>query len=124
MGVRPSWTGANRRTYVSGLLAINAEANSAAAYRSIGPKIGFDAQASVAKGLLIEMSAVYEKAFFRDVRPLRQEDTLVGHFGIGWWNPDQKFVMMVGTDQELHLNSEPGRDWTARMYWLRLGAYL
>lgn len=124
LGIRPSWTGRNRRTYVSTLVALKADSTDAAAYRALGPKFSLDAQGSFAGGLLLEGTASYHKSFFRQVTPLRQEDTLIGHIGIGWWKPDKKFVFLVGTDQELHLSSELGRNYTVHSYWLRLGAYL
>lgn len=124
LAVRPSWTGRNRRTYISALMGLQADSTDADAYRSVGPKISLDAQGSLPNGLLVEMTASYRKAFYSHVSPSRQEDALLGHFGIGWWKPESKFVLLAGTDQEVHLSSEAGRDYRVRMYWLRLGAYL
>ncbi|RMF13796.1 MAG: hypothetical protein D6761_10520 [Candidatus Dadabacteria bacterium] len=124
LGVRPSWTGRNRRTFVTGLVALEASQSSAAAYRGIGPKFALDGQAALPNGLVTEVSATYRKQFLTHITPSRQEDALIGHFGIGWWKPSVRFVIMGGTDQELHLSTAAGRDYTVRTYWLRMGAYL
>ncbi len=123
-GVRPSWTGSNRRTYVSGLIAFENVSADADAFSYFGPVMVLDAQGDLGKGWILETTASYKKKFFRDVNPERDEDALLAHVGVGYWSRKKKVVTLVGTDQEVHLNTDDTRSWKARSYWLRLGAYL
>jgi len=124
VGVRPSWTGLNRRIYVSLLLAYrNQEAADARAFRWFGGEMSVDAQYNAPFGLILELQASYQKRFFREVRPTRDEDVFISHGGIGY-KADNGFLAMVGVSQEHHRNSDPARRWRVRNYWLRLGGYL
>lgn len=122
LGLRPTWTGPNRRTYFSGLVALHAIDADARANRWIGPEIALDMQAKLLSGLLLELNAGLVKAFYREVRPVRNEDVLTVHGGLGYAHPSG-FVMLAGVDQEHHLNSESARNWRVYSYWLRLGGY-
>lgn len=123
LGLRSSWTGFRRRTYLSALVAYRNEDAAAAAYRRFGPEIVLNGQGRPLEWLHVEALVGYTKWFYRFVRPRRDEDVLRLHGGVGWIHPEQQWLVMAGSSHEYHVLDIPDRNWRARTYSLRVGRY-